>query len=152
MRQEIKTWELVHKNQPVTFRGTLLGSATSRKSEHNHPPDQPPVNTKDNPTAKPCAACFWTEIKIFRAAADDTVSNRPAYRYMVYQAGHSSIAGKSTFSRITHTDSYHEVLELIITRHAHQPPTLTATAGRAFSQATAYDEDLEHAWVSRKTP
>lgn len=158
MKPETKTYELIHRDATTALRAQLLGSTSSQKTKHNHEPDNPPV--KDTYTAapstntRPCAACFWTEIKIFRIPEDAEI---PAYirnrgKYAIYQAGSSSIPGKDIYTKLIFTDSYHEVIEILVTRHHNQPPTLTATAARALAQAAAYDEDLDHAWTNRKTP
>ncbi len=158
MKPETKTYELIHRDTTTALRAQLLGSTSSQKTRHNHEPDNPPV--KDTPAAlpstntKPCAACFWTEIKIFRIPEDAEAlpHQRQRGKYVVYQTGSSSIPGKDIYTKLIFTDSYHEVIELLVTRHSHQPPTLTATAARALAQAAAYDEDLDHAWTNRKTP
>ncbi len=165
MKPETKTYELTHRDQPHPLRAQLLGATSSQKTKHNHEPGNPPVKdtTATHPATpatsstntKPCAACFWTEIKIFRIPEDDPQHNphhRQRGKYVVYQVGSSSIPGKDTYTRLIFTDSFHEVIELLVTRHSHQPPTLTATAARALAQAAAYDDDLDHAWINRKTP
>lgn len=168
MKPETKTYELIHRDTTTTLRAQLLGSTSSQKTRHNHDPDNPPVkdttpHTPPSTNTKPCAACFWTEIKIFRIpedTADSPAHAHPAVnpyqrqrgKYVIYQTGSSSIPGKDIYTKLIFTDSYHEVIEVLVTRHSHQPPTLTATAARALAQAAAYDEDLDHAWTNRKTP
>jgi hypothetical protein len=146
---EIRQWELTQKGGPYLLTAERIGHASSRRSDHNHPTDQPyePHSRADSANRKPCHACYWTEVKIFRTHGE---GNRA--KYVVYTAGGTSVPGATTFSRLTWTDAHHEVLEVLIDRSSGRPPTMTATTARAMAQAASKDPDIEHAWINRALP
>lgn len=146
---EIRQWELMQRGVPYLLTAERIGHASSRRSDHNHPDNSPyePTTRTDTANRKPCAACYWTEVKIFRTHGE---GNRA--KYVVYTAGGTSIPGAQTFSRLTWTDAHHEVIEILVERRSGQPPTMNATTARALSQAASCDRDLDYAWINRALP
>lgn len=143
---EIRQWELTQYGNPYHLTAERIGNSSSRRTSHNHRDDEPYDPNSRTPGAnhKPCTACFWTEVRIFRTHGDGHRA-----KYVVYTAGGTSIPGAQTFSRLTWTDAHHEVLEILVDRRTGQAPTMTATAARALSQAASVDDKIEQAWVNR---
>lgn len=146
---EIREWELTQRGVPYHLTAERIGNASSRRTSHNHPTDKPYEPNSKDPDAnkKPCPACYWTEVKIFRTHGDGHRA-----KYVVYTAGGSSVAGAQTFSRLTWTDAHHAVIEILIERRNGQTPTMSATVARALSEAASRDTDMDYAWINRALP
>jgi hypothetical protein len=83
-----------------TFVGALLGSGTSRRDGHLHPPDRPPA-----PGVR-CSGCRWTETKIFWSADDR--------QYVISMIGRSVLPGETDRVKTVWTASAEGVLDTLL--------------------------------------
>jgi hypothetical protein len=136
------SWTVHSTDRSGTTRvdGRLLGAGSSYKTEHrNHP---------GRPSGSGCAACRWTEIRVFR---DDTGSAEVP-RYLVVKHGRSNVPGEKDFvSFAWATGPNQAVLEA-----ASRPrgaggsigaPTLTRAALAALGQASYLDPAIREAFA-----
>jgi|SRR5690554_5472722 len=60
-------WDKRDPVQKFSFKGELLGAATSQKPTHKHPPGGNPL---PNGTILQCSGCRWSEFKVYQQYLD----------------------------------------------------------------------------------
>jgi len=126
------SWDLIDTNdgERHTFTGTLLGSASSHRTRHNH-------------YKATCNACRWFEVKIMLTEVDDGRCD-----YVVSYEGHTEVEGETLRRTVYRTRSPHTVIELL-TQHRDGGPFIPRTSRLALSEAAGRDKGMEQAWVDR---
>jgi len=114
---------------------TLLSVASSRRPTHRHALDQVPD--------RPCSACRWTEVRIYRTP---TLDSQGRWSYVVRTSGVSSIEGEKRFERVVTTGSAERVLETL-THRSGEKRSLPRISIEAMTEAAGRDNDLRDAWL-----
>jgi len=114
---------------------TLLSVASSWRPTHRHP--------QDRRADRPCSACRWTEVRIYRSPEPD---KHGAWSYIVRTSGVSSIEGERRFERVVETQSAERVLETLTHRTADKR-SLPRISIEAMTEAAGRDDDLRDAWL-----
>lgn len=121
------------------FTGELIGSGTSHRDSHLHPPTDAP------PPGKRCSGCRWTETRIFFSETDDS--------YIVQTIGRSILEGEENKVKATWADEARNVIEALLL----PPPRHVTRAGdsrqmelpqpslQALLQAAENDRDVAEA-------
>lgn len=110
---------------------TLLAVASSRRPTHRHIAD------------RPCSACRWTEVRIYRTPQRDAHGR---WVYVVRTSGVSSIEGEKRFERVVETGSAERVLETL-THRSGERRSLPRISIEAMTEAAGRDDDLREAWL-----
>jgi hypothetical protein len=116
----------------VHAQGMLLGYGTSQRQHHNH--------SSDENSTSPCSACRWFEVRIVRAVDTD--------EYIVSYRGCTTIPGEDLRETLHTTRSPHTVIE-VLTQHRNDHTFIPRTSRLALSEAAAYDDGIEQAWIDR---
>lgn len=95
----------------TSFVGVKLGSGTSNRDGHSHPPNLPPAR------GRRCSGCRWTEVDIFWDITQGM--------YVVQVIGRSILPGEIDKIRHVWTKSPDEVLDALLVR----PPRRLVEAG-----------------------
>jgi len=134
---EVRTYSLPTPDDSVELTGQLIGYASSQRFRHsNHP------NTHAAKGEK-CPACRWFEARIFRLQ-----ESNPSGVYAVHTQGPSLVPDEIVKCRLSYAQSGYEVVELLTVRRVNEI-FLPAASSRALSQAAAFDEGIETAYVNR---
>jgi hypothetical protein len=119
----------------VSFRGSLLGEASSHQREHQHLGDTAPPGWR-------CRACRWFEVAIYRVV-DDVVSERATY--LVHTLGRTRVPDEIDFARVAWADTAFKVMELL-TQWRQRRPVLPDASVEAIELAAARDHGLSVAY------
>lgn len=119
-------------------RGTLLGFATSQRSQHGHAPGK-------HPGPRACHACRWFEVRIIRTTDDD---------YVVSYQGFTTLPNEQHRHNVHRTASGYTVVEVLTQRRPDRVTGVLSTfiprtSRFALADAAAKDEGIERAWVDR---
>jgi len=133
---------------PVTFRGWLLGRATSRERAHTHRGEFAPPGYR-------CRRCRWFEVTIYRVdpavPADPpwTAGEPPAY--VVHTLGRSAVPEELTFARVAEAETAHKIMQLLVSYgrrggDERTGPRLPEASARAIERAADADPELSAAY------
>ena len=126
-----------HREGIALVSGRFLGMGSSHKPEHSHP--GPFVQ-------RGCAACRWTETRVFAAEGQ-----QPVPLYLVVRRGATTADGERDRISFTWATGPYQAVAECMTRPRRGdgttgPPVLTRAAAAALAQAAAVDAGVREAW------
>ena len=132
---EVRRWRLhdTHTGKTHTFKGQLIGAATSQRTEHNH------EGVRADFGAPPCHACRWFEVRIIMTIDDE---------YVVSYEGFTTFERENHRSTVHRTRSPHTVIEHL-TQVRNREMFIPRTSRLALSEAAGRDDGMERAWIDR---
>src|ERR1700759_4379844 len=126
---ELAHLHVEHPDGLLDVDATLLGLGSSHRPTHRH-----------DERTRSCAACRWTEVRIYRP--DDPDSDRPTYH--VRTSGCSSLDGEVRLERVISTQSPDRVMETLPHRSGGKPQ-LPRVSIDAMTEAAERDRNLRSA-------
>lgn len=121
------TFRVITGQGPQEVRGTLLGTASSRVSRHNHDRRRP------CPPYRRCSACRWTEITVVRSGE----------RYVLISEGFSDVEGEIPYGKVSvASTAYDAVRRLHRQVGGRGEYHLPAVARKALVQAAGVDPEF----------
>jgi hypothetical protein len=160
---EIRDWVLPTSGPVLTFRGRLLGVASSRKSLHRGH-----YGREFAAPGEQCRACRWFEPRVFReyvlhrdeidlADVSDVdleghraVSIRQGLhpgRFLLHRAGRTIVPGETTYASHEWLTTADKLIHALATRPADDEPYLTGPVGEVLRVAREHDPDLSQAYL-----
>lgn len=124
-----------HRMKMVSFNGRLIGSATSREIEHNHPGDRTAVR------GERCSACRWFEVRIYIDERAREQRDRRDGGYVLETVGRTKVAGENDRFR---TRLFHDPWMVIakLVKRMGDNTFLPTVAQVALEQAGEHDPAL----------
>jgi hypothetical protein len=129
-----------HREGTALVVGRFLGMGSSHKPEHSH---TGPV------VQRGCAACRWTETRVFSADGGDAPREVPLY--LVVRRGATTADGERDRISFTWATGPYQAVAECMTRPRRGDgttgaPVLTRAAAAALAQAAAVDAGVREAW------
>lgn len=130
-------WDKNDPPQDFTFKGELLGAASSQKPTHKHPPGGNPL---PNGTIIRCSGCRWSEFNVYQQYLEGPEGL--AYgQYIVVIEGSSVFSFDKHRTRAIWADNPSEVIAGLVSSK-NGAPTMTFTAREALREAAKKDSML----------
>lgn len=140
----VDRWALPSGDAIIEIYGQFLGFGSSQGDRHAtwHP------TSGYARSDQKCWACRWSEPRLFSVKTQDP-SEPTLGRYLIHYAGVSIVPGEVTLSKHVWAMTGYEVVEIMTTRRTGVAPYLHPTAARVLSQAAAFDDEINEAYINR---
>lgn len=126
-----------HKPDMYEFTGVQLGSGSSHRTSHIHPPGHRP------PPFERCSGCRWTETVVYWSATDS--------KYVVHIQGKSVLPGEETRIKTVWTDDPDVVVTSLLVvaprKTGKNTMELPQPNEDALSEAAELDSKLDSAYA-----
>lgn len=130
---QLQMWEVRGFDNAMQFEGTLLGYASSKRSNHSaHDEECAPAGVR-------CSACRWFEVRIFRTTEQE---------YVVEMTGQTLVDGEKTRHRAEVTQSPYWVID-VLTQRDNDRTFIPLVSKRALAEAAVHDLELKDAYITR---